>query len=221
MSSLEGYIEKYKLMNYFSEDVSAYLTLHHFSKGEMICRMDEPLTHLYFFVEGRAKVYRSLENGKQLLLCFYAPMQMVGDLEVLRGGCATTNMETLTECVCIGIPFKIIQNELSNDVTFLKCVCDSLGQKLDRLSKNSTVNLLSPVESRIASYIVKMAVKDSSGRLIFEGNITQIAEFLGTSFRHLHRTLQHLCTAGILEKKSTTYIVMDFDKLEELSQDVY
>lgn len=221
MLSVVDYIEKYELKNYFSNDVSAYFTLHTFSKGEMICRMDEPLKTLYFFVEGRAKVYRSLENGKQLLLCFYEPMQMVGDLEVLRGGCATTNMETLTECICIGISFETIQNELSNDVTFFKCICDSLGQKLDRLSKNSTVNLLSPVESRIASYIIKMAVENTSGELIFEGNITQIAEFLGTSFRHLHRTLQHLCIVKILKKKSTTYTVVDFKRLKELSQDVY
>ena len=70
---LKYFIDKYKINNIFSKDMTNFMELHIFNKGELICNLNEEMDYLYFFVYGKAKVFISLSNGRSLLLGFYKP----------------------------------------------------------------------------------------------------------------------------------------------------
>lgn len=220
---LKKYVDKYNINKIFTDSFEEYMELVIFKKGEYICREGESIEYLLFFVKGKAKVYMSLVNGKSLLLCFYNPFMVLGDLEVITCGMATTNTEVVEEVHCLALPLNKVRAELLRDAKFLKFICESLGGKLERASKNGSINLLYPLENRVASYIVATMeeVKAEKGAFQFKENLTAIAELLGTSYRHLLRILNKLVENEILEKVNRGYRVKNQLELRKLATDVY
>ncbi len=163
-----------------------------------------------------------MENTRQLLLCFYEPLQLFGDLELFeQAPISTTTVEALTPCVCLGLQRAFVIDHMATNPVFLQQLCLSLGRKLGRVIRNSALNLLHPLENRVASYMLATAISNHEHQLVFSGNLTQIADLLGTSFRHLHRTLQSFCDQGILVKARTSYTIQQIGELERRAAGVY
>lgn len=219
---LEEYIKIYKLESLFSNNMKDYMTLYMFNKNEYICKEEEKLENMFFLVDGKAKVSKHLENGRSLLLSFYNPLKIIGDVEFTRSDFADCSVQVIKDTYCIGIKFDIVRSELIRDCKFLFNICDYLGEKLSSSSTNSSINLLYPLENRLASYIVAFInSSDKSNKFVFKESYNEISELLGTSYRHLNRTLNKLCIQGILEKEKNEYSIKDFKKLLQLAGDLY
>lgn len=221
---IEYYITKYNLQNIFSVDMKRHMELFLFNKNEYICKSDEKIEYLYFFVHGKAKVYTLLGNGKSLLVSFYKPLMIIGDVECINLNAASSNVQVIEDTYCIAIEFKKIQKYALQDAKFLQYMNISLGEKLIRLSKFSSINLLYPLENRLASYL--LAITPPSNKQIINSldkdcNLTEMAELLGSSYRHLLRTLNKLCDNGSIVKNKDIYEIRDRGKLEELAGDLY
>lgn len=217
-----AYYTRYQLDRFVGMDRLDRFKIRHFARGENICELEQPVDYLYFFVEGRTRVFLPMENARQLLLCFYEPLQLFGDIEIFeQNPLATTTVEALTPCVCLSLRREVVVNQMATDPVFLKQLCLSLGRKLGRVIRNSALNLLHPLENRLASYILATATPNHDRQLIFSGNLSQIADLLGASFRHLHRTLQSFCDQGILVKTNTNYVVRQIGELERRAAGVY
>ena len=220
---IEGYIKEYEMENLFSDNMKEYMTLYMFNKNEYICREAEHLDNIYFLVHGKAKVSKHLENGKSLLLCFYRPFTIIGDVEFIRNDVTDCSVQAIEPTYCIGINFNIVRSKLIKDCKFLLKTCEYLGDKLTEGSNNSSINLLYPLENRLASYIVAFANTDNDNinKFKFKESYIEIAELLGTSYRHLNRTLNKFCIEGIIKKCDKKYVIEDFDKLLCLAGDLY
>lgn len=224
---LSDYISKYKINEIFTVDMIPHMELLVFHRNEYICKTDEKLQYLFFFVEGKAKVYASLSNGKSLLLCFYKPFMIIGDVEFIHFDTANSNIQVIDETYCIGIPLEKVRTFALEDSKFLKYMCSSLGDKLVKLGKYSSINLLYPLENRLASYILATTSPDATahrseeGIIIFDGNLAEISEILGTSYRHLLRTLNELNRQGAIKKNASCYEVLNIDILQKLAGDLY
>lgn len=221
---MNKFIEKYNILESFSMDIRPYMELMLFKKGEHICRDGEDINYLMFFVEGKAKVYLSLHNGKSLLLCFYHSLTMLGDVEVFNRQPASSNIQVIQDSYCIAISMQNVQAYLLSDAKFLCFLGRSLGNKLNRCGKNSSINLLYPLENRLASYILATGqLKDYDGRKVieFNENLTEISELLGTSYRHLLRTLNILVSKGAIKKNGNCYEVFSEAILKKMAADLY
>ncbi len=220
--TVAAYYARHRLDRFIGADRLDRFQIRRFDRGQSICELEQPVDALLFFVEGRARVFLPAENGRQLLLCYYQPLQLFGDLELFEQmPLATTTIEALTPCVCLALAREYVTGQLAADPLFLRQLCLSLGRKLSRVIRNSALNLLHPLEDRAASYILATATPGPDGRLVFAGNLSQIADLLGTSFRHLHRTLRSFCDQGILAKHNTCYTVLLPAELERRAAGVY
>lgn len=217
---LSYYISTYGINEIFSIDMKPYMELFFFNKNDHICRAEEKIDYLFFFVEGKAKVYSTLSNGKSLLLCFYKPFKVIGELEFINFETADSNIQVIEETYCIGIAMEKIRELVLNDSMFLRFMCSSLGEKLMRLSNYSSINLLYPLQNRLASYILAVTDCDENS-IIFDGNLSEVSELLGTSYRHLLRTLNLLCNQEVIKKNDHYYEIIDKNVLEKLAGDLY
>ncbi|MGX7024645.1 cyclic nucleotide-binding domain-containing protein [Vagococcus hydrophili] len=221
---MKQYMEKYHLTDYFSQDVSSHLNLYFWKKGEHICREEENNDYLFFFVDGKAKVYTTLKNGKSLLICFYDDFNLIGSLEMMDHRLSTASIQVIEDSFCIGIKQRAVQKYLFGDVVFLQFILRSLSTELERSTKNSSINLLYPLENRLASYL--FATKEEpdlaiSAYPVFNENLTSLAELLGTSYRHLHRSLKVLADKKVINKTAHGFELIDLPQLEELAADLY
>ena len=220
---LEEYIKRYEMENLFSDNMKEYMTLYMFSKNEYICREEEQLENMYFLVYGKAKVSKHLENGKSLLICFYMPLTIIGDVEFIRNNVTDCSVQAIEDTYCIGINFNIVRKKLTRDSKFLLKICEYLSDKLTNGSNNSSINLLYPLENRLASYIVAFINTHDNKikKFTFKESYSEISELLGTSYRHLNRILNKFCLEGILKKCDREYVIEDFEKLLCLAGDLY
>lgn len=198
------------------------MVLYLFNKNDYICKEEENLNNMFFLVEGKAKVSKHLENGKSLLISFYNPFTIIGDVEFIRNNPTDCSVQAIKDTYCIGINFDIVRTQLIKDCKFLINICDYLSEKLTSGSNNSSINLLYPLENRLASYIVAFTNLDTyNKKFTFEESYSEIAELLGTSYRHLNRTLSKFCSDKILKRHKKEFIIEDLDKLLCLAGDLY
>lgn len=214
------FIEKYSINDIFSEDMDKYMECIMFKKGEFIFKENEDLNYLYFFVKGKLKVYRTLKNGKLSLLSFYYPFMVMGDLELVNHEKADANVLVIDEAFCIGLNYNKVRKILLDDSKFLRFVCDSLGKKLKQTGTNSSINILYALENRLASYIVTTS-EIYKNNIIFKENLTELSELLGTSYRHLLRTLKGFSEKGYIKKVDNYYKVLNMESLTDMSSDLY
>lgn len=220
---IEEYIRVYKMENLFKDSMKDYMNLYMFSKNEYICREEEQLENMYFLVKGKAKVSKHLENGKSLLISFYTPLTIIGDVEFIRNNPTDCSVQAIEDTYCIGISFGIVRKVLTKDCKFLLNICEYLSNKLTSNSNNSSINLLYPLENRLASYIVAFIEIDNlnNNKFTFKESYSEISELLGASYRHLNRTINKFCLQEILQKCSDGYIIKDFEKLLCLAGELY
>ncbi|MCB2299058.1 cyclic nucleotide-binding domain-containing protein [Clostridium tagluense] len=224
-TKLDNYIEKYNIEGFFGVDMKKYMELQVFDKRSHLVKTNEPMDYFYFFVEGKVKVYTVLKNGKSLLFRLYKPMIIIGDLEFIDCDTANSNIEAISECLCIGISMSNIRKYAVNDSTFLKCMCTSLGKKFISSSIASSINILYPLENRLASYLLAITPENTQNSTLDGGIITdkftEMADLLGTSYRHLIRTINKLCHENIIKKEKNSIVILNITALEKLAGDLY
>ena len=221
---IENYYNELDMQNIFMDDMKSDMKLLKFDKHEYLSREDEDLEYLLFFIQGKAKVFKTLPNGRNLLLAFYKHFRVIGDIEIVKNQSATGTVQALSTCYCLAIPMEKARVELTKDRKFLKFTCESLAEKLAAVSMNSSINLLYPLENRLSSYINEsLAYEENEENLYidFDENLINIAELLGSSYRHLLRTFNILCKKGVLEKEGGKYKVVNKTLLKELAGDLY
>lgn len=220
---IKTFYNKLKIDELFEKDMSDDMKLLRFEKNEYLCREGEELEYFLFLVEGKAKVFKTLPNGKSSLLSFYNSLGVIGDLEFINEEVASGTLQALSTCNCLAIPMDIARVKLTNDCKFLRFSCLRLAGKLADISTSSSVNLMYPLENRLASYINELMIQPNSEieYVDFDESLVGVAENLGSSYRHLLRTLNSFIEKKILDKDKIGYKVIDKNKLGDLAGDLY
>jgi CRP/FNR family transcriptional regulator, putaive post-exponential-phase nitrogen-starvation regulator len=215
---LKQYVTQYKLDDIFENPVIQEMKLFQFDEGDLICSNGQLLDRLYILVEGKLKISVILPNGKSLLLRFNNPLALIGDVEFINNSEVRSNVEAVKNSILIGIHNKLLHETQSNNPDFLKFLLKNVSYKLYTFSNSSSLNLLFPVENRFASYLVSTLLDDSSfANEIKSSKLTEIAELLGTSYRHLNRVVNKFCKEEIIERKKGSLLVKNVEKLKMLS----
>ncbi len=225
VQEINKYVRLYGLSKMLDEGLINALKLYYFEPGDYIVRAGEYPTHLYFYVQGKSKVFQLLENGKSLLCRFYHPFEIVGDVEIFSGKHNVCNLQALTKVICMGIPMNRIKKAAESNPKLLKMLCCSLGDKLASFNMISAINLNYPLENRLASYLSAVSEsRKNNGIMIREfhtNNLTELADLLGTSYRHLTRTIRKFKEEKIIKKQGAMITVIDQHRLISMAKDIY
>lgn len=217
--TISHYINKYQLNQVLPEDVLMLGHIAHYQKGDVILHSGDELNYFCFFLEGKIKVMSSLENGKSLLLRFYTDLDTLGDIELFFPGPVESSVEAVSESYLLKVPMHIIRENYLDDPVFLKYLGHSLSDKLKSISRNSAYNLYYPLVNRLSSYIYEHM--NDNNQVLFYSSYMEISEFLGTTYRHLNRTLNELADMAIIKVHGKNIEVLDLDALKALAKNLY
>ncbi len=218
MDPIASYVERFALDKILSEDLLDSLCALRYAPGEHIFRKAEPLRRLLFFVEGRAKVYNQMENGSSLLVRFYSPFDILGDVELFAFDHYLLDVVAMAETVCLGLDAKTVKQAVDRNSRLLAYLCGRLGVKLAGFNSLTAVNLRYPVENRLASYLLTVANED--GAALDTENLGELADILGTSYRQLSRVVRRFRNDGMLETGRGRIRILSRDKLAPLARDL-
>ncbi len=212
-----------KLMAYHFDTIFPQLEKHpfilqSFEAGEIMLDEGVDMTALLYLVEGTIKVTASVGNGKSLLLRFNHPFAVIGDIEFIRHVPVQSQITAVTDCLCIGVSFEYLRRFEMNNAAFLKSLLQQLTYKLQTNTTASRVNLLSSVDQRFASYLLSVTDSEHFAYEMQYASISEIADLLGTTHRHLNRVIKQLVEQKIIEKKRRSIHILNKEALEDLSQ---
>ena len=207
-----------QIEHYGFRNISSYQSyLQTYEASELICQEGQPLSSLMIVLSGTAKVFNNMENGKRLLTCFYTNGSIIGDLEFLsEKKNAVSSVQAITPLICLTIPILPNASILNQDTALIRFLGKELSEKFERSTRNNAHNILYPLEVRLCSYIDTGCISD-----VFDERLTEVADVLGTSYRHLIRALNSLIADGILKKENKIYYIMDRQELKLRSKDFF
>jgi CRP-like cAMP-binding protein len=188
-----------------------------FEQGEFLFHEGDAVCNLYFIVSGKAKVYVRASNGKKLLLSYFVSNGVLGSLELmLKMSDYCASVQAVSELVCLGLPLNVYSNALNSNALFMERIGRDLARILYKTTRNAATTILQPLEAKLCAYITQTTSSD-----VFCEMLTELADFLGTSYRHLLRSLKKLCEDGALRKEPCGYRVVNRQLLNEKAGDLY
>ena len=172
-------------------------------KGKHIFRADDPFVSLYAVRSGSVKLYVLNELGKEQIIGFYFPGEILGfdAIEHHKHACSAVALETTTFC---SLPYDKI-NEICNQVPDLQ---NQMFHLLSReLSKENklllTINKRS-AEERIATFLVSLSSRfHELGYSAKEYNLPmsrqEIGNYLGLTIETVSRSFTKFQRNGLVK----------------------
>ena len=201
-----------KLNTYFEFDIRPFTSKVTFESGSHILREGSKPDYLYYLVEGRAKIYLSHENGRRSLICFLDAPCFIGEIELLGTQVAARGVIAITCCECYAIRTDKCKDQLLKDTTFLRYLCLFLSKKTIDNTSNFSMNLCYSLDTRLANFILT-----TSHNGIYREMHTEVAEYLGVTYRHLLYVIAEFVKQGVLEKSKKGYHIKDENSLRKIA----
>ncbi|GIN10673.1 cyclic nucleotide-binding protein [Shouchella clausii] len=220
---LHSKLREYHVEEMFDREKQLPFTLQQYEQDEMILLEGMDLKTLLFLVEGKVKITSSVETGKSLLLRFVQPFSIIGDIELIRKVPVQSQVKAVNECLLIGLHVDYIKQHEMNNPKFLHTLLEHVSYKLQTCTTASRVNLLASVENKFASYLISTispAPENVFGIELKTSNIKEIADLLGTTYRHLNRVIHSLSQRKIIERDKNSIRILNWVKLEEVSNGI-
>ena len=188
-----------------------------FAAGDTLAVAGEPVTRLGFVVEGLATVKNPMENGSAVLLCEYSGLHTVGELELLMDyPVYASQVQATTRGTMLYIPLdEATKTQLYADAPLLRYLGQIVARKLARISRIASQDRSYPVAQRMAAYLL-FAHKSHQRQM----PLTRLSELLGASYRHVLRSMQALCQAGLVAHDGQSYRVLDPVGLARLAGEI-
>lgn len=217
---IRNYLRRHAIEEVFHEELKPYLTLFVFEQGDLICRQGEIAEYLYVLVDGKIKVYTTSSEGKALILSFKTPLEVIGDIEYVQGNPLINTVEAVSPVKMIGISYNKLRTYGQSHPPLLQFLLDIVTRKFYVKSNFMSFNLMHSVEVRLASYLLSVSQEDHDGLEsdVPDGfQLSDIANLLGTSYRHLNRVIRKFCSEGLIERKRGAIRIKDRDKLDRVA----
>ncbi|KOR89041.1 Crp/Fnr family transcriptional regulator [Paenibacillus solani] len=217
---MQHFLLSNQLQSIFNDDVLPYVVLHHFEQGELVCTQGEPAEMLYILVQGKIKIFTTSVEGKALVLSFKTPLEVIGDIEYIQGNPLINTVQAVSSVYMIGVPNRWLRKYGHDHAPLLQFLLRIITRKFYIKSNFLSFNLLHPVEVRLASYLLSVSVGESDTLATDNSaafNLTDIANLLGTSYRHLNRVIQKFSQEGLIERHKGYILIKDRNALTHVA----
>lgn len=216
---ITGYLEQFGLGAMFPERVKEAMRLETYVSGSRLFSQGEEARTLYLLVDGKLKVSMLSPEGKRLILAFKSPFDFVGDIEYVRKCRLINTVETVTSTTVIRIPYCVLESEMAGNAEWLQFLLESITRKFEIKSHAMNFSLLYAVDVRVASYLLAMTPNQTT---LDSTSLVDMADLIGTSYRHLNRVLKQFEEQGWLVKKRGKITITDRSALlAQTGQNIY
>ncbi|NCC48332.1 MAG: Crp/Fnr family transcriptional regulator [Clostridia bacterium] len=186
-----------------------------FKKGESLYRPGDPANSLYIVSEGRIKIYRLAESGKEQLLRVLRPGDFTGELALFSEKVHESYAEAIEAASVCTIARSELNDLLLKYPSISLKVLSEFSHRLEQSEKQTTRFATERVETRIALFLIEcMDNANQSTEIELPMNKKDMASYLGTTPESISRKLAELEDAGLIQQVSNKKIrILDLDGL--------
>jgi CRP/FNR family cyclic AMP-dependent transcriptional regulator len=190
------------------EKMAPLATVRTFGKNAIIVSEGDDTDSLYVVLAGRAKVYVSDENGREVQLNQIGPGEYFGEV-TLDGGPRSASVMALEDCRCAVVKRAELSGFLERNPEFALHVLKKLAHRVRVLTDNVRSLALMDVYGRVARLLLELA-EERDGRLVVKESLTHkdIAARVGCSREMISRIFSDLTDGGYVRKEDRHLVIM-------------
>ncbi|MBK5103585.1 MAG: cyclic nucleotide-binding domain-containing protein [Burkholderiales bacterium] len=202
------------LLSVLSESELALLTKvvarKSYVRGSQILRAGDPTDSLYILISGRAKVFMSDLDGKEVILAILGPNEFVGEMGLIDNSPRSASVMALESCEVVCISKSDFKRCLAENFEMAMTVMRGLVKRL-RDADNQVGSLaLMDVFGRVARLLLETAqIVDGEKVVTRKLSKQDIARMIGASREMVSRVMKHLQEAGYIEQRGDNIIIRE------------
>ena len=202
------------------EEISLNKIAETYQRGAIIYHEGNRMKGFYCVQKGIIKIYKTGSDGKEQIVRFAKPGDMIGYRSVVSNEPACTTTEVLEESVLCHIPakilFKLIQGNGKFAVELMKLTCKELGEA------NSYITDIAQktVKERLAEILIHLYEEfgeDTLGVLKISLTREELSNIVGTATESIIRLLSEFKNLGYLEVKGRKIKILDKPGLKHIA----
>jgi len=187
-----------------------------FRKDNMILIEEEVGSTMFVILEGRVKISRISEEGREVILSILSEGDFFGEMSILDGQARSANVVTLEDATILVIHREDFLQMLHDYPQIAINLLKELAHRLRRSDSQIKSLSLQNATGKVASTLLRIA--DDSGK-IHLGQVEipklppqqDLANMAGTSRETISRVLKTLTEQGYLRKEGNKIIILDYE----------
>jgi len=194
------------------QDISLNKITETYKRGSIIYREGNRMKGFYCVNSGIVKIYKTGIDGKEQIVRFAKPGDLIGYRSVVSNEPACTTTEVLEEAVLCHIPTEILLTFVKNNGNFavelMKLTCKELGEA------NSYITDIAQktVKERLAEILIHLDGEfgeDSMGVLNISLTREELSNIVGTATESIIRLLSEFKSLGYIEISGRKIKILD------------
>ena len=196
----------------------------HFGKDEYIFFEGDPSSWLGVILEGRVKMIKHSEAGKDVVLDVMSPGEMVGEVAAFDGSPYPATAQAMEPTVVASIHRDDFLRLLKQYPAVALRVIEETGRRLREAQETIKSMAVERVERRIARILLKLAATTGSSNedgIVIELPLTRqdIAEMVGTTVETAIRTMSKFRKRGLVQTKRGRVIILEPHQLVRIAEE--
>jgi CRP-like cAMP-binding protein len=195
-------------------------------KDEYIFFEGDPAEWLVFVAQGRVKMIKHSESGRETILATFGPGQIVGEVGVLTGDLYPATAQALGSSVTANLRRAEFVELVRAYPDLAWAVIAELGRRLQRAHETIRSLAVEKVERRVARVLLRMA--SASGERLEGGAVRitvaltrqDIADMAGTVVETAIRTTSKFQRQGFLETREGRIILLQPHQLVAIAEEL-
>ncbi len=203
------------------KELTPYLIATSVRKKDVIFSEGDPSEWFYIVTEGKVKITKLSQEGKEIILEVIHPTDFFGGLAVIRGFPYPANAVAMEDTKLLKISRSHLMRVLDRFPNLMYCMAQQVGDRMKESHETLKNIALERVEARIASLLLKLS--DKTGKKAEEGVVIDmkltkqdIAEMVGTTVETSIRTMSKFKKMGIVGEKDGKIVIRNPEKLKAL-----
>lgn len=187
-----------------------------FNKGEFIYQAGELEETLFIVHQGKVKISRISETGKEQIIRIVKTGEFIGELSLFTQKQLTDYAEALEQTSICLLDSKVVKRYVEKHPAVAFKIMEELSKRLDVMEELVEGINLHSVEWRLARFLLKM--KDEYNVVILDSTKGNIASQLGMSQETLSRKLTHFQDQKYIKMITSRKIaLLNLEALEDIT----
>ena len=195
-------------------------TMHevHLGRGDVLFSEGDEGDRLYVVTEGKVKLGRTSQDGRENLLAILGTGEMFGELSLFDPGPRTSTATSITATTLIGLGNADLDPWIKRRPEVSIAMLRALARRLRRTNDNLSDLVFSDVPGRVAKALLDLARRfgvQSEEGIHVTHDLTQeeLAQLVGASRETVNKALADFQQRGWLRHEARAVILLDVERL--------
>ncbi|MBW2272291.1 MAG: Crp/Fnr family transcriptional regulator [Deltaproteobacteria bacterium] len=192
------------------ESIATHLIERRYPKNTTIVEEGLPGDYMYVIREGRVKVSKASEDGREKIMNFFDAGDFFGEMALLDRQPRSASVKTLCPVRLLALSRRDFLELLRSSPDLALCVIQELSRRLRDTGEQASSMSFQKVQERTRGLFERMARAEedrSDVRLTPALTHQQIADMIGTSRETVTRAVKQLKRDGWLSQQGKRYVI--------------